>query len=160
MLRWPGSMRENRKYCGSTRRTVLCMFGTVTFSRRLVRREGEKPFYPLDNILGLSPYQRYSPLLLYSVTKVAAGSVYRAATEAVNTLTPLDISHQTVGRMVRTVGDKYAQYEEAQADQAFCSEGSLKKPLFVPHVGVHQCCIANYGPSSSPMGHLAAVLNW
>jgi len=84
---------------------------------------------------------------------VAAGSVYRAATEAVNTLTPLDISHQTVGRMVRTVGDKYAQYEEAQADPAFCSEGSLEKPLFIPHVGVHQCCIANYGPSSSPMGH-------
>ena len=105
-----------RQYAGKQevlridRRTVLCMFGTVTFSRRLVRREGGKPFYPLDNILGLSPYQRYSLLLLYSVTKVAAGSVYRAAAEAVNTLTPLDISHQTVGRMVRTVGDKYAQY--------------------------------------------------
>ena len=155
-----------RQYAGKQevlridRRTVLCMFGTVTFSRRLVRREGEKPFYPLDNILGLSPYQRYSLLLLYSVTKVAAGSVYLAAAEAVNTLTPLDISHQTVGRMVRTVGDKYAQYEEAQADPAFCSEESLEKPLFIPHVGVHQCCIANYGPSSSPMGHLAAVLNW
>ena len=26
-------------------RTVLCLFGTVTFSRRLVRREGGKPFY-------------------------------------------------------------------------------------------------------------------
>ena len=109
-----------RQYAGKQevlridRRTVLCMFGTVTFARRLVRREGGKPFYPLDNILGLSPYQRYSPLLLYSGTKVAAGSVYRAAAEAVNTLTPLDISHQTVGRMVRTVGDKYAQYEEAQ----------------------------------------------
>ena len=310
-----------RQYAGKQevlridQRTVLCMFGTVTFARRLVRREGGKPFYPLDNILGLSPYQRYSPLLLYLVTKVAAGSVYRAAAEAVNTLTPLDISHQTVGRMVRTVGDKYAQYEEAQANSAFCSEESLekpkylfiegdgvlmkgqpkgsvemhrfqvatgvkqngkrrtltglhviagfdrkhvlelleaylgnhydlsqcivlsnsdggsgytkdvfdleretsnadeeenvrklraylernwecltplkngdleqalagdlcrislktrkeyrnavrealKKPLFVPHVGVHQCCIANYGPSSSPMGHLAAVLNW
>ena len=105
-----------RQYAGKQevlridRRTVLCMFGTVTFSRRLVRREGGKPFYPLDNILGLSPYQRYSPLFLYSVTKVAAGSVYRAAAEAVNTLTPLDISHQTVGRMVRTVGDKYAQH--------------------------------------------------
>ena len=42
------------------------------------------------------------------VTKVAAGSIYRAAAEAVNTLTSLDISHQTVGRMVRTVGQKYA----------------------------------------------------
>ena len=114
------------------------MFGTITFSRRLVRREGGKPFYPLDNILGLSPYQRYSPLLLYSVTKVAAGSVYRAAAEAVNTLTPLDISHQIVRRMVRTVGDKYAQYEEVQANPAFCGDEPLEKPkyLFIEGDGV------------------------
>ncbi|WP_075580602.1 UPF0236 family transposase-like protein [Acidaminococcus massiliensis] len=133
-----------RQYAGKQevlridQRTVLCMFGTVTFSRRLVRREGGKPFYPLDNILGLSPYQRYSPLLLYSVTKVAAGSVYRAAAEAVNTLTPLDISHQTVGRIVRTVGDKYAQYEESQANPAFCGDEPLEKPkyLFIEGDGV------------------------
>ena len=133
-----------RQYAGKQKvlrldqRTVLCMFGTITFSRRLVRREGGKPFYPLDNILGLSPYQRYSPLLLYSVTKVAAGSVYRAAAEAVNTLTPLDISHQTVGRMVRTVGDKYAQYEEVQANPAFCGDEPLEKPkyLFIEGDGV------------------------
>ena len=128
-----------RQYAGKQevlridQRTVL-----VTFSRRLVRREGGKLFYPLDNILGLSPYQRYSPLLLYSVTKVAAGSVYRAAAEAVNTLIPLDISHQTVGRMVRTVGDKYAQYEESQANPAFCGDEPLEKPkyLFIEGDGV------------------------
>lgn len=120
------------------RRTMLCMFGTVTFSRRLVRREGEKPFYPLDRVLGLAPYQRYSPLLLYSVTKVATGSVYRAAAEAVNTLTPLDISHQTVGRMVRTVGEKYAQYEETMAIPSFSSDEPLEKPkyLFIEGDGV------------------------
>ena len=33
------------------------------FINLLIRREGGKPFYPLDNILGLSPYQQYSPLL-------------------------------------------------------------------------------------------------
>ena len=77
-------------------------------------------------------------MLLYSVTKVAAGSVYRAAAEAVNTLTPLDISHQTVGRMVRTVGDKYAQYEESQANPAFCGDEPLEKPkyLFIEGDGV------------------------
>lgn len=133
-----------RQYAGKQevlrldRRTMLCMFGTVTFSRRLVRRAGGKPFYPLDNVLGLEPYQRYSPLLLYSVTKVAAGSVYRAAAEAVNTLTPLDISHQTVSRMVRVVGDKYAQYEEAQANPASCDDEPLEKPkyLFIEGDGV------------------------
>ena len=133
-----------RQYAGKQevlridRRTMLCMFGTVTFSRRMVRREGGKPFYPLDNILGLLPYQRYSPLLLYSVAKVAAGSVYRAAAEAVNTFTPLDISYQTVSRMVRTVGDKYAQYEEAQFNPAFCGGEPLEKPkyLFIEGDGV------------------------
>ena len=41
-----------RQYAGKQevlrldRRTMLCMFGTVTFSRRLVQRKGEKPFYP------------------------------------------------------------------------------------------------------------------
>ena len=41
-----------RQYAGKQevlridRRTVLFMFGMVTFSRRLVRREGRKPFYP------------------------------------------------------------------------------------------------------------------
>ena len=53
-----------RQYAGKQevlridRRTMLCMFGSVTFSRRLIRREDGKAFYPLDNILGLSPYQR------------------------------------------------------------------------------------------------------
>ena len=37
---------------------------------------------------------------------------------------------------------------------------ALKKPVFVPHVGTHRCSIANYGPSSSPMGYLASALNW
>ena len=37
---------------------------------------------------------------------------------------------------------------------------ALKKPPFVPHSGAHLCRIANYGPSSSPMGQLAAALNW
>ena len=67
--------------------------------------------------MGLVPYQRYSPLLLYSVAKVASGSAYRATAEAVNTLTSVSISAQLVGKMVKTVGTKYAQYEEMQAGQ-------------------------------------------
>ncbi len=37
---------------------------------------------------------------------------------------------------------------------------AVKKPIFVPHVGAHQCRIANYGPNSSPMEQLVAALNW
>ena len=91
-----------RQYAGKQevlridRRTVLFMFGMVTFSRRLVRREGRKPFYPLKN---------------------------------------------------------RKEYRNAVRE-------AVKKPIFVPHVGTYQCRIANYGPSSSPMGQLAAALNW
>ena len=47
-----------RQYAGKQevlridRRTMLCMFGTVTFSRRLIRREDGKAFYPLDKYPG------------------------------------------------------------------------------------------------------------
>ena len=91
-----------RQYAGKQevlridRRTVLFMFGIVTFSRRLVRREGRKPFYPLKT---------------------------------------------------------RREYRNAVRE-------AVKKPIFVPHVGTYQCRIANYGPSSSPMGQLAAALNW
>ena len=92
--------RENVEILRRDRRTVLTMFGTLIFARHLVRKPGGKAYYPLDRHLGLVPYQRYSPLLLYSVAKVASGSVYRATAEAVNTLTPVSISAQLVGKMV------------------------------------------------------------
>ena len=109
--------REKVEILRRDRRTVLTMFGTLTFTRHLVRKPGGKAYYPLDRHLGLVPYQRYSPLLLYSVAKVASGSAYRATAEAVNTLTSVSISAQLVGKMVKTVGTKYAQYEEMQAGQ-------------------------------------------
>ena len=125
-------MRENRKYCGST--SVLCFacsrrshFPAVWFGAK-----AESHSIHWTGSWGWHLTRGTLRRLLYSVTKVATRRLSKgAAAEAVNTLTPLDISHQTVGRMVRTVGDKYAQYEEAQADPAFCSEGSLEKPKYL-----------------------------
>ena len=57
-------------------------------------------------------------------------------------------------------GDLYGMLLKNRKEYRNAVREALKKTLFVPHVGVHQCCIANYGPRSSPMGHLAAVLNW
>ena len=102
-------------------RTVLCMFGTVTFARRLVRR------WSKDGGLAM--------------VKVISG------------LKNGDLEQALAGELCRISMKTRKEYRNAVRE-------ALKKPLFIPHVGVHQCCIANYGPSSSPMGHLAAVLNW
>ena len=129
--------RENVEILRRDRRTVLTMFGTLTFTRYLVRKPGEKAYYPLDRHLGLVPYQRYSPSALYSVAKIASG-VYRATAEAVNTLTPVSISVRLVGKMVKTVGTKYAQYEEMQAEQAETDPQTQTAPeyLYVEGDGV------------------------
>ena len=71
-------------------------------------------------------------------------------------LTPLkngDLEQALAGDLCRISMEIRKEYRNAVRE-------ALKKPLFVPHVGVHQCSIANYGPSSSPMGHLVAALNW
>ncbi|WP_302576021.1 UPF0236 family transposase-like protein [uncultured Acidaminococcus sp.] len=64
-----------------------------------------------------------------------------------------DLEQALAGELCRISMETRKEYRNAVRE-------ALKKPLFIPHVGVHQCCIANYGPSSSPMGHLAAALNW
>ena len=64
-----------------------------------------------------------------------------------------DLEQALAGDLCRISMETRKEYRNAVRE-------ALKKPLFIPHVGVHQCCIANYGPSSSPMGHLAAALNW
>ena len=64
-----------------------------------------------------------------------------------------DLEQALAGDLCRISMETRKEYRNAVRE-------ALKKPLFVPHVGVHQCSIANYGPSSSPMGHLVAALNW
>lgn len=61
--------------------------------------------------------------------------------------------------VMRFISSKKVKKNLHKAFDTTADPTPLRKPVFVPHVGAHQGCIANYGPSSSPLGHLAAALS-
>jgi len=95
-------------------RVVQTSYGFVRAKRRLMKKEGEKPIYPLDKELGVRAYQRYSAYFEFMVAKLGAKSVYRVTAEAINTLTPITISHSQIGRIIKKVGNRYAEWEETK----------------------------------------------
>lgn len=109
-------------------RTIQASYGTVTFKRRLMKKEGEKSIYPLDHALGIRPYQRYTAYLTYIVAQIGAKSVYRTTAAAINALTPATMSHQQVARIIRDAGQQCKEWEEAQREQLPGKGGELKKP--------------------------------
>ena len=112
----------------SDSRTVYGLFGAITYRRHHMKREGEPGFYPLDRELGFEKHQRFTPCFQYNVARVAAHSVYRSTAEAVNLLTPVSISHQTVGAIVKAAGEMYTAYEQAQNEREPEQEEELKRP--------------------------------
>ena len=122
----------------SDSRTVYGMFGAITYRRHHMKREGEPGFYPLDRELGFEKHQRFTPYFQYNVAKVAAHSVYRSTAEAVNLLTTVSISHQTVGTIIKAAGEMYTTYEQVQNKREPEQDEELKCPktLYIEGDGV------------------------
>lgn len=94
------------------KRTVQFSYGAVEIRRRRMRKDGEKSIVPLDEAIGLEEYIRYSPLVEMKAAKVASDGVYRKAAEAINLLTPLQVSHTTVHKMVQKTGEKVQKWTD------------------------------------------------
>lgn len=109
------------------KRTILTSFGQMTFLRRRMKKEGEAGCYPLDDAMGFRKYQRMTAYFEYLVAQVAAGATYRQTAAAVSTLTTNTISHQQVGNVIRAVGKRCEEQEDAQKEVA--DEGQqLREP--------------------------------
>ncbi|WP_088049371.1 ISLre2 family transposase [Virgibacillus dakarensis] len=93
-------------------RSVQFMFGTVTFDHTLMRDKKGKAVYPLDEWIGLRDRQRYSPLVELKVAEMASESTYRQVARTLKEWTPVSLSHQTVGNMVKTVGKAQAEMDQ------------------------------------------------
>lgn len=119
-------------------RTIQSIFGAVTFKRRLMKKSKEKGIYPLDRELGIAAYQRYTPYFMYCVAQIAAASVYRSTAQAVNLLTPVTMSHQQVGAVVKSVGKQYGEWENIKANAKQEAKAELKTPevLYIEGDGV------------------------
>src|SRR5690625_6271804 len=68
------------------------------------------PRYPLDEWLGIRKRQKYSPLVEVKVAELASKSDYRESARILKEWTVVDLSHTTVGRIVRRVGERSEEH--------------------------------------------------
>ena len=111
-------------------------FGNVRYRRTLMYDDNGEPHYPLDSWLGFRKRQRYSPLVEIKVAELASNSTYRESSRILNEWTAVDISHTTVGTIVRRVGEAQAVADkEMVLDLEYAAElpkGKKKLIIYIP----------------------------
>ncbi len=93
-------------------RSINFLFGTVTFKRRRIRKPGEKGFYLLDRKLGIAKGKRFSGAVIMAVGNLSTTMVTRAVASAIQLLTPLTMSHQTVTSLIHYLGTSAESYAD------------------------------------------------
>src|SRR5690625_3403095 len=79
-------------------------FGEVRYKRTLMYDKNGDPRYPLDEWLGFRKRQKYSPLVEVKVAELASKNDYRESARILKEWTAVDMSHTTVGCILRRVG--------------------------------------------------------
>lgn len=101
-------------------RSINFLFGMVTFKRRRIRKPGEKGFYLLDRELGFPKGKRFSGGVIKAIGELSTTMVTRAVANAVQLLTSLTVSHQTVTSLIHYLGKAAVEYADEVA------EGNIK----------------------------------
>src|SRR5699024_4034510 len=94
-------------------KSIQFIFGNVQFNRTLMYDDQNNQRYPVDEWLGLRKRQKQSPLVEIKVAESASESDYREVERTLKEWTAVDISHSTVGAIVRRVGKAQAEADEA-----------------------------------------------
>lgn len=98
-------------------RQMTFSFGTVSFKRRRLRKSNEKSFLPLDKSLGLEKRERFSPGFKETISELATGMTFRKASECLELLTGISMSHQTVHTITQSVAEKLSQRSIAEGQE-------------------------------------------
>lgn len=104
-------------------RTICCRYGELTYTRRLLQKEG-KIFYPLDCKMGFESRKHYSLGMIEQIVESVAITTSRSASELLQSLAGITISHQSVISLKNYAGKKAKAYEKA-----FVEEKTDKKPV-------------------------------
>ena len=104
-------------------RTICCRYGELTYTRRLLQKEG-KNFYPLDCKMGFESRKHYSLGMIERIVESVAITTSRSASELLQSLAGITISHQSVISLKNYAGKKAKAYEKA-----FVEEKKDKKPV-------------------------------
>ncbi|MHA2621991.1 ISLre2 family transposase [Streptococcus agalactiae] len=106
------TMRQHGyKRVDSSERTVLFTFGEITFSRNRWRNEKETR-YPVDEWLGLKPYMRYSPELMYHMAEHASKLSYREVCRTIQTAYGLVVTKDAVLKAVKLADRLFSEKEQ------------------------------------------------
>lgn len=97
------------------KRSVQFLFGDVTFERRLWQK-GKLYRYPLDDLLGISPRLRYSPLVQAKIADLTTKIEFRKVSEAVNSLTALNISASGVHTITQRIAEQTTEYQKNEEE--------------------------------------------
>ncbi|MFD1170924.1 UPF0236 family transposase-like protein, partial [Oceanobacillus caeni] len=106
-------------------KTIHFIFGAVRFTHTLMHDINGKAHYPFDEWVGFRKYQRHSPLVEVKVAELASESTYRETARILSEWTAVNLSHTTVGSMVKRVGKA-----QAQADEELLAE--LEEAAYLP----------------------------
>lgn len=122
------------------KKTVQFMFGAVQYERTLMYDENQKPHYPLDDFLGIIKHQRYSPLVEVKVAELASESTYRETSRILSEWTAVQMSHTTVGTVLKKVGNAQIEADKEMIkeleESAILPEGKIVDYLFAEADGV------------------------
>lgn len=92
-------------------RTIQFPLGPVTYIRTPVTKNGST-IYPIDQLLGIEPYERYSKGTQYLVYQLNVHLSYRNSATALEITCPcMSIGKDTVGRIVSGFKESYKEYE-------------------------------------------------
>lgn len=93
-------------------REIQFTFGCVRFTHTLMHDCDGNAHYPFDEWMGFKKYDRRSPFVEVKVAEMASESTYRETARVLKEWTAVDISHTTVGTIVRKVGEAQAKADE------------------------------------------------
>ncbi|CAI3467411.1 ISLre2 family transposase [Enterococcus cecorum] len=91
-------------------RSVQFLFGVLTYTRKSVERNGHI-IYPIDNLLGLERYDRYSLRTKYALAELSMVTSYRKASELIEVVGNVQASKDTVMKVVHEYETKYKEHE-------------------------------------------------
>lgn len=121
-------------------KTMQFTFGAVRFRHTLMGDEKGNASYPFDEWMGFRKHQRLSPLVEVKVAELASESTYRESARILSEWTPVTISHQTVGSIVKRVGQAQAKADEERVieldEAASLPEGKKVDFLYAEADGV------------------------
>ena len=98
--------------------------GRIRIERRQYRDRNGNYHYPLDQLLGMNKYKHTTLGVQDVVLELATSNTFRRSEEILRRMTAVDLSHQTIHRLLARVADAYLEKKDRD-NKWFQSTGEL-----------------------------------